>query len=417
MQLNQYIEKFRHSRNGKVLFENFAYLTILQVASYIFPFITLPYLARVVGTEGFGEIAFASAIMIWVQTIVDWGFNHSATRDVAANRSNHNKVSQTFSVVLWARMFLMLLSLLVLIILILTVPSFNNSKVCILVTFIMIPGHILFPDWFFQALERMKYISILNVVIKLFNTIAVFIFIKKQSDYILQPLFFSLGFLISGIVSMYIITVRWKYKIYPPDMKAVFRCINESKELFINTLMPNFYNSLTVVLLGIYSTSHINGIYDAGKKLVTIANNFLQILSRVFFPYLIRNPQGHMSYAKASLLVGFSVSALLFLLANPIINIFFGAEFKDSILILRITSFAIFFVTLSDVYGKNYLIVHKKDKQLMYASVTASVIGFMISFPLVYYYKAVGASITYLVSSMLLGTITLFYAKKESSRS
>jgi len=200
-------------------------------------------------------------------------------------------------------------------------------------------------------------------------------------------------------------------------MKAVFRCINESKELFINTLMPNFYNSLTVVLLGIYSTSHINGIYDAGKKLVTIANNFLQILSRVFFPYLIRNPQGHMSYAKASLLVGFSVSALLFLLANPIINIFFGAEFKDSILILRITSFAIFFVTLSDVYGKNYLIVHKKDKQLMYASVTASVIGFMISFPLVYYYKAVGASITYLVSSMLLGTITLFYAKKESSRS
>lgn len=65
---------------------NFMWLSALQVAGYVFPLITMPYLARIIGVEGFGKIAFASAIMVWIQTIADWGFNLTATRDVAQNR-------------------------------------------------------------------------------------------------------------------------------------------------------------------------------------------------------------------------------------------------------------------------------------------------------------------------------------------
>ena len=103
-------KQINKSKDGKTVFANFGYLSLLQVAGYVFPLISMPYLARVIGAEGFGKIAFASAIVVWIQTISDWGFNLTATRDVAQNRDNKELVSIIFSNVLWARSILTLLS-------------------------------------------------------------------------------------------------------------------------------------------------------------------------------------------------------------------------------------------------------------------------------------------------------------------
>ena len=84
--LRSKLKRFNQARKGKAgrtLLSNFASLTVLQVAGYVFPLITLPYLARVIGVENFGRIAFASSVIVWFQTFVDWGFNYSATREVA----------------------------------------------------------------------------------------------------------------------------------------------------------------------------------------------------------------------------------------------------------------------------------------------------------------------------------------------
>mgnify|MGYP003522537605 CR=1 FL=1 len=161
--LKQLFVRLKHNKDGKTLIANFGYLSLLQIASYVFPLITLPYLARVIGVEGFGKIAFAAAIMVWFQTIADWGFNFTATRDVAKNRDNKEKISEIFSNVFWARVFLMLISLIGLSVCVLVIPKFKENANIIMISFLMIPGHILFPDWFFQAIEKMKYITILNL--------------------------------------------------------------------------------------------------------------------------------------------------------------------------------------------------------------------------------------------------------------
>lgn len=99
------------SKDGKILVSNFLYLTLMQVAGFIFPLLTLPYLAKIIGTNGFGRIAFASAVIIWLQTISDWGFNYTATRNIARNRDDKQIVSKIFSSVFWARCVLMIFSL------------------------------------------------------------------------------------------------------------------------------------------------------------------------------------------------------------------------------------------------------------------------------------------------------------------
>lgn len=409
-------KRVRKSKDGKVLVENFAYLSLLQVAGYIFPLITLPYLARVIGVDSFGKIAFAGAIIVWFQTVADWGFNYTATRDVAKNREDKEKVSQIFSNVLWARCILTLFSFILLIILIIFVPKFQEITLLLLITFLMIPGHILFPDWFFQAMEKMKYITILNLISKLLFTIAVFVFIKEKSDFILQPLFVSLGYVVSGIIAMYYILVRWKIKLYKPNIKEIRLTIKNSTDVFINTIMPNLYSSFSTFLLGMFGGPVSNGILDAGYKFIGISKNFLTIIYRTFFPYLSRKIDKHSVYAKGNIYLSITISVLLFLLAPVLIKLFFTSEFYDSILVMRIMSISIFFLSLITLYGTNYMIIEGYEKKLRNITLICSLFGFAFSFPIIYYFDFIGAAINITLTRGILGLSIYFQAKKIKNK-
>ena len=404
-----FIIRLKYSKGGKVVASNLCYMWLLQIAGYIFPLVSVPYMSRIVGAAGFGKIAFAAAVIVWIQTVVDWGFNYTATRDVAKNRNNLKEVSNIFSTVLFARLLLMTSSFILLNILLCVIPQFKESRDIILVTFLMVPGQILFPDWFFQALERMKYVSILNLLAKFCFTIAIFVFIKKENDYILYPLFVSLGYLVSGCLAMYVILMRWKIKIVKPKFADIINKINGSTNVFINNLMPNFYNNLSVLLLGFFSGPISNGIYDAGKKFVGILEKFIIVVTRVLFPYIVRKPESHTLYAKLSLFVALLSSILLFAFAPFIISIFYGESFKESIDVLRITSISVFFYTLIQVYGINYMLTTGLDKELRKITTIASILGMLISVPLVYYFSYIGASLTFLISYSLQGGMCCLY--------
>ncbi len=384
--LAKIILRIKKSRDGKVLASNFGFLMLLQIAGYIFPLITIPYLARVIGVEGFGKIAFAAAVVVWFQTVADWGFNYTATRDVARNRDDLEKVSEIFSNVLWARICLMLVSFALLGLLIATVPYFNENKEILLITFLLVPGHILFPDWFFQAMERMKYITLFNLVSKALFTALVFVFITTKEDYILQPLLTSLGFLVSGAGAMFIILVKWKVKIHRPNISAIFNTIKNSTDVFINNIVPNFYNSFSVVLLGFFGGSVANGILDAGSKFINIANQFMSVISRVFFPFLSRKIEQHELYAKGSLILSVLSALSLFALAPFIISVFYTPEFEEAVTGLRIMSLSLVFLTVSSVYGTNYMILQGRERELRNITLISSVIGFIASFPLIYFF-------------------------------
>lgn len=405
------IIRINKSKDGKALTSNFGYLLLLQIAGYIFPLITIPYLARIIGVEGFGKIAFAVAVVVWFQTVADWGFNYTATRDVARDRDNLEKVSEIFSNVLWARVVLTLLSFMLLMIAIIIIPYFKENQTILLVTFLLIPGHILFPDWFFQAMERMKFITIFNLISKGLFTALVFIFIKDKSDFILQPLFITLGYAISGLFSMYIVVVKWKVKILPPRPKAIYSTIKSSTDVFINNIMPNLYNSFSVVLLGFYGGSVSTGLLDAGSKFVSIIQQFITLISRVFFPFLSRRSDKYSIFIKINLSVSIAGALTLFFLAPITIKLFFTQEFYQAIPVLQIMSVSIVFLAISNAYGVNYMIIQGYEKELRSITFFISLIGFVLSFPLIYFYDFIGAAITITFTRGVLGLSIMYRAR------
>lgn len=409
---NVLIDRLRASKDGKTVAKNFGFLSLLQITSYVFPLITMPYLANVIGKEGFGKIAFAAAVIMWVETVADWGFNFSATRDISQNRDDKDKVSRIFSNVFWARLFLSTISGLILLLLTLFVPYLRANYLILLISFLMIPGHILFPEWFFQGIERMKYTTILNLGIKIFFTVAVFLFIKEKEDYIIRPLLTTIGYVVCGLVSLYLILYKWNYNLYPPKFKYIFNSIVASTDVFINNLMPNLYNSFSVMLLGFWGGPSGNGIYDGGVKFVEIARSLQNVLSRAFFPFLARRSDKHYIFVRISLITAVIMGSFLFVFSPLIVNLLLSSEFQDSVLVLRILSVSLIGLALNNSYGTNYLILQHHEKELKQVTIIASIIGLILSFPLVYYFTYIGAAITITVTRLLLGILVYYKSLK-----
>lgn len=397
--------------NIKSAFVNAGWLTVLQIASYFFPLITLPYLARVIGANGFGKIAFASAIIVWFQTIVDWGFNFTAARDVARIRDDKNKVSELISNVFWVRITLMMICLVLLLGFIFFIDIGRTHRDVLLVTFMLVPGYILFPEWFFQALEKMKYITIITIFTKIFFLACVFIFIKSPDDYIYQPLFISLGYLLSGIISCYIIFRVWGYKMFPFDIRSGIKLLNNSKDVFINNLMPNLYNSLSIIILGTLCGNVATGKLDGASKLVTVGQQINHIISRAFFPVLSRKIELHNFFVKINIWLAAILSVCLFVLSQWIVDVFLTTQFQGATLALRILSISIFFMALNGTYGTNYMIIIGKDKALKNITAFCCIIGLIASYPLISIYSYIGAAIVISGTRGLMGISVWIYSK------
>ena len=400
------IQLSKGSQDRKTLLSNFSYLSILQLTSYIFPLITMPYLARVIGPFGFGKIAFALAIIVWIQTIAEWGFNFTATRDVAQHRDDKEKVSEILSNVLCSRILLAFLSFILLCVLILLVPVFHDNASVILITFLTVPGSIFFPEWFFQAIEKMKYTTIFNLLIKLLFTILVFIFIKDEQDYIYQPLLTVIGYLVCGLGALYLIFYKWNYHFRLPKFCVVFETIKNGTDVFLNNLIPNLYNSFSILLLTVFGGATANGIYDGGNKFAMIFSNLQSVISRTFFPFLSRRSDKHYVFVRINISISVFGSILLFILAPFIVRIMLGDSFVESVKVLRILSLSVIFLALNDTFGTNFLIINHHEKELRNITLKASIIGFLIAFPLVKFYSYIGAAITIFVSRFILGVLT-----------
>lgn len=87
---------------------NLLYLYAVQAANYLFPFITLPYLARVLGPEGFGKLALAQALSLYFYMLLEYALSLSATREVSKWRHELQVLRGILSGVLAARWLLLL---------------------------------------------------------------------------------------------------------------------------------------------------------------------------------------------------------------------------------------------------------------------------------------------------------------------
>ena len=198
--------------------------------------------------------------------------------------------------------------------------------------------------------------------------------------------------------------------------RLVLKTIKYSADIFVNTLMPNLYNSLSTILLGFWGGEIANGLLDAGRRFYQIMYQFLDIISRVFFPFLSRKEDKHGLFAKMYFIISCLAALFLFVSSSFLIDIFYGDNFKDAVIVLRILAISIPFLVMQSIYGRNYLLIIGYEKEVRNITVVSSVIGFTIAIPLVYFFSYVGCACVLLSTNVILGLLLMIKGVKIKNK-
>ncbi len=276
------------SSDKKNLASNFFSLSALQAVNMILPLITLPYLVRVLGVEKFGLVNFALSIIMYFTILVSFGFGLSATREISINRDNPKKISEIFCAVMLIKISLLLISLATISILISTVETFRSNAFLYFATFGVVIGDVIFPTWFFQGMEKMKYITYVNVISKVLFTVLIFVFIKETSDYIYVPVLNSLGIILGGSYALWLVFKLFNVKIIYPKKAIILEQFRGSFQFFLSRVANNGSRYFATTVIGIYFGNVVVGYYSMAEKLFYAFMSLGSVVSQTIYPYMAR---------------------------------------------------------------------------------------------------------------------------------
>ena len=362
------------------LIENFSALTFMQLLNYILPFITLPYLARVLTIEGYGVYIFSLSFIQYFIIIVNFGFDLSGTREISINRNNSKKLSEIFSSILIIKFILMLISFIILILLILFVPTIKEYWYVHLLMFLMVFGNMLLSIFIYQGLEKMKFITILNASIKIFFTLSIFIFVKDQNDLALVALLNSIGYIIVGIISLIIITSVINIKLKIPSKESIVSQLKNSAQFFWSRIAVSMYTTSNTFVIGLILGPVAAGFFGTADKLFRGVVSLYQPLNSVLYPYIAhsKNISLYKKLFKISTISNIFIVLLVFLFSDFIINLIFGEGYGESAVLLKMFMFAAIYMMPSILMGYPLLGALGYTKEVNNSVIFASILHVLL---------------------------------------
>ena len=337
----------------KNLFKNTIALVIIQILNYILPFITLPYLSRILEVDKLGLIFFAQIFMDYFYRFVAFGFDFSGVRAIAINRDNKEVTNLIFNSILFIEILFILISFIVLSLLILFVDKFRTDWLVYYFTFLWVIGNIFIFTWFYQGMERMKFITILNIVTRTVSTLLIFCFVKQPSNYYLVPLFNSLGAILAGGISLFFIKNVFNIKFYIPSKDDLINTFKYSSQFFLTKVAIALYRQTNAFILGLVLTTTAVAYYVSADKIFWAVFALYSTFINALFPYMSKNKDIVFFKKLLKYLIIFAVGFGVFLIivSKYLIIIFFSEKMLPSVNILRIFATSLPFYIFVDTFG------------------------------------------------------------------
>jgi PST family polysaccharide transporter len=356
-------------------------------------------------------------VALFLTIIVDFGFNISATREVANLKNDKEKLSQFYWNVFSIKLVLIIITFLLLLGLIICVDKFSVDPLVYLFSFGLVLGQAIFPTWFFQGIEKMQVITIVNVAAKLFFTISLFFVVLSPSDYQYVPIFNGLGFVISGLFG-FVFSLQYVKFIFP-KLSQVKEIIENSSSLFFSNFAVSLYTSSNTLILGFFAGDSMAGIYASMEKLILAIKSLYSPFYQAIFPNLSTKPYDEIrSYIDKmripigflgliiSIIIFFGAKQILMLAFDDALIVGYSAVFQILGLISILSSLNMLYVTL-------YYPSIKKYKIRMKILISGGFLNLIIALSLVKFYTIYGVAISAVTTELFILLLAVYFYYKK----
>lgn len=363
--------------NTKVA-ENYVFMTLLQVLNMCFYLLIYPFLIRRLGAEGYGTYAYAWSMTAIVMAVVNFGFdlpNAKKVAEIVGANTRGNKVlseaqktsiGDVLSCVQTAKAGVELVVLVVYVVLLHCVPVMRDNSLIFSVAFIQTLTCILFPQWYFQGVQRMRVVTIVQVVVKICSLPFIFAFVKTPADVWLFMLISSLTSVTGGAIAWVIIRCKDQIIIHfvrPARCKSYYQ---EAVPFFLTNVMGIVKEQGIVLLVGGFLGMANVSVYDLANKIVTVPRILLLQLNNALYPKVVvdRSSSAVKKIMWGEVVLSLAVVALLAATGRWIVLLFAGKSLLEAYPVSVLLSLTILFWMLGTAYinfvfipsGNSYLV-------------------------------------------------------------
>lgn len=399
----------------KNIFYNMGY----QILILIVPFITSPYVSRVLGPEGVGTYSVTTSIVKYFSMFAALGMSNYGNRLISKARDNKKNLSVTFCNLFYFQMLTsgFCIALYVLYYVFIGQESYGLVSLCqtpyIAAAFFEI-------SWFFYGLENFKFMVVRNAVVKVATTVCIFIFVKNASDVWIYVLINALSLLV-GQLCMWPFLLK-EIKWTAPHWDIIKQHFKPNMILFVSVVAVSVYTLMDKIMIEWMSNTSEVGYYENGEKLFNLGCNLVGSIGAVMLPrmtYLMEKKDianvSSVLNKSMKYMVAFSLALSFGLIgiSDQFCVIFFGKEFAQSGVVLAVLSIAIVFYAWENILRTEYLLPSGRDKIFVIGTMIAAVVNLFLNSILIPSFGAVGAAVGTVAAQIAEASYQSFSVRRE----
>lgn len=382
------------------VFYNFIMNIILTMSSFIFPFITFPYVSRILLPVGTGKVSFAASVVNYFLLLAQLGIPTYGIRACARVRDDDEKLSKTVQEILLFSALMCIVAYVLFFVALFCVPRFQSERKLLIVTGASILFTTLGVEWLFKALEMYSYITWRSIIFKCIGLIAMFLLVHEQDDYIIYG-----GISIFASSASNVLNFIYLHKLV--DLKKRFNLnlkphIKPILVFFAMSCATTIYLNMDTTMLGFMKSDADVGYYNAAVKIKNMLVSIVTSLGAVLLPrvtvYLEKNETDKFEALskKAIRFVLFASLPMLtyfIVFARQGVLLLSGEEYVNSIFPMQIMMPTLLFIGLTNIMGIQILVPMGHERKVLESTIFGAVIDLVLNFMLIPRYSVVGAAI------------------------
>lgn len=316
------------------LFKNTSALIIMQLFTYVAPFIVLPYLSRTLGADGFGLMIAALSLTVIANVCTDFGFNLSATYLISRKQNQTRYISKVITAIYSLK--LVLLALVFLGIALYLIFAVDYTALAIAAIYLTVFFQAFMSPWLFQGIEKMKLITYSTIASRMVYVVIVFLLVKHKDDYDLALMCNAIATMLACLLANWLIK-REGFSFVKPSKRLIKLMFVHSSQFFASRVFYTGSASVGVLVLAGHVASAQVGFYGASEKLYNAFKSLIYPFSQALYPYMANTGN---SKLLLKVVAGLSLVMLVpagigYIYSDWVLTLLFGAEFAQGSEILR----------------------------------------------------------------------------------
>lgn len=398
--------------------KNYLYNLIYQVVILIVPLITVPYISRVLGSEGVGINAYTNSIIQYFILFGTIGVSLYGNRTIAYVRDNKDKLSKTF----WGIFLLKIMTSTIAYIVFLISMNITHSeyKNIFLFQSIYIISAAVDISWLFMGLEDFQKTVTRNLIVKIIGIICIFLFVKTRAE-LWKYVFILASSELFGQLTLWFYVPRVINKV-KLNFVDIFKHFMPSINLFIPQIATQIYLVLNKTMLGVLSNTNEVGYFDMSDKIVKMTLAVVTSMGVVMLPRVANTfAKGDMKKVKEYLSKSFDFASYLSIpmmfgligISSGFTPWFFGPGFSKTGILMCVISPILIFIAWSNVLGIQYMMPVGKIKEFTASVTIGSIVNFICNLLLIRHFQSLGTAIATVIAEFSVTAAQFYFIRRD----